>query len=92
MVGLKLSAIASLYADVFGADLLRYAVGAGGVHLIINLGFAARLANQKVRACGPVPGQILREVLASLRTVAIFAAVGTDLTLGDRSLVAPLAW
>ena len=66
-----------LYAEVFGADLMRYLVGAGGVYLIVNLGLAARLARQKIRASGPVSGQIFRELTASLRTVAIFAVQWT---------------
>lgn len=85
MLGLNLTSLASLYAEVFGADLLRYVLGAGGVYLTINLGLAARLAQQKVRACGPVPGQVLRELLASLRTVAIFAVVGTVIGLASRA-------
>lgn len=74
-----------LYAEVFGADLMRYVVGAGGVYLIVNLGLAARLARQKIRASGPVSGQIFRELTASLCTVAIFAAVGTLIGLGSRA-------
>ena len=80
----NLTSLLYLYAEVFGADLLRYVVGAGGVFVIVNLCLAARLANQKIRTTGPVSGQILRELTASLRTVAIFAAVGTAIGLGSR--------
>ena len=81
----NVASLLCLYAEVFGADLMRYVVGAGGVYLIVNLGLAARLARQKIRASGPVSGQIFREFTASLRTVAIFAAVGTLIGLGSRS-------
>ncbi len=82
---LNFKSLLGLFAEVFGADLLRYVVGAGGVYVIVNLGLAARLASQKIRASGPVHGQIFRELLASLRTVAIFAAVGTMIGLGSRA-------
>jgi len=82
---LNIASLLCLYAEVFGADLLRYVVGVGGVYLVVNLGLAARLARQKIRASGPVSGQIFRELMASLRTVAIFAAVGTLIGLGSRA-------
>ncbi|QFT74943.1 Fatty acid hydroxylase superfamily protein (plasmid) [Ruegeria sp. THAF33] len=82
---LNITSLLCLYAEVFGADLLRYVVGAGGVYVVVNLGLAARLARQKIRASGPVSGQIFRELMASLRTVAIFAAVGTLIGLGSRA-------
>lgn len=85
MESLNATFILGLYAEVFSADLLRYVVGAGGVYVVVNLGLAARLASQKIRASSPFSGQILRELLASLRTVAIFAAVGTTIGLGSRA-------
>lgn len=75
----------SLYSDVFGADLLRYVLGAGGTYVILNVLLAGRLARQKIRSQSPPKGQILREVLASVRTVLIFAAAGTSIALGARS-------
>lgn len=80
-----LTDILSTYVDVFGGDLLRYVLGAGGVYLVINLLLARRLAPRKIRD-KPVPaGQILREIRASLRTVLIFAATGTSIAFGARA-------
>lgn len=80
-----ISSFVRLYPEVFGADLLRYVLGAGGVYLVINLGLAVRLRARKIRNAAPVDGQILREILASLRTVAIFATVGTGIGLCSRA-------
>lgn len=82
---LSLSSLTRLYVEVFGADLLRYVLGAGGVYLVLNLFLAAHLSAQKIRSTGPVPGQIFRELKASLRTVAIFAATGTSIGLASRA-------
>ncbi|MBF9031014.1 hypothetical protein HKCCE3408_11470 [Rhodobacterales bacterium HKCCE3408] len=77
--------IAAIYSDVFGGDLMRYMLGAGGVYLLINTVLSRRLAAQKIGE-RPIPQeQICREVLASLRTVAIFAAAGTTIAFGERS-------
>lgn len=84
---LSLSSLATLYAEVFGVDLARYIFGAGGVYLVVNFALAARLATQKIRPSGPVKGQVRWELLASLRTVSIFAAVGTVIGLASRGEV-----
>lgn len=81
----NITSLLCLYAEVFGADLTRYVVGAGGVYIVVNIWLAARLARQRIRVSGPVSGQIRRELRASLRTVAIFAGVGTTIGLGSRS-------
>ncbi len=80
-----LSEIPSIYADIFGADLLRYVVGAGGTYLVICVFLSRRLRGQKIRATEPPKGQIRQEVLASLRTVLIFAAAGTSIALGAKA-------
>ena len=80
-----ISTLASIYLDVFGGDLLRYVLGAGGTFLVVNILLARRLAAQKIRSSGPPGGQIRREILASLRTVLIFAAAGTTIALGARA-------
>ncbi len=82
---LTFSNIMTLYAEVFGADLLRYVIGAGGTYLLINILLSRRLNRQKIRPTDPPKGQIRREVLASLRTVLIFAAAGTSIALGARA-------
>jgi len=78
-------ALLSLYADVFGGDLLRYFFGAGGVYLAINFALSRRLEDQKIGERNIPAGQISREIRASLRTVAIFAAAGTLIALGNQS-------
>ncbi|MEX0337733.1 MAG: sterol desaturase family protein [Arenibacterium sp.] len=78
----ELKALASLYIDVFGGDLLRYVLGAGGVYLIVNFALAKHLHRQKIRATDPPGGQVRREILASLRTVVIFALTGTVIAHG----------
>lgn len=77
--------ILSTYVDVFGGDLLRYVLGAGGVYLVVNIWLAHRLAPRKIRD-KPIPkGQIRREIMASLRTVLIFAATGTTIAFLARA-------
>jgi lathosterol oxidase len=63
-------------------DLLRYIIAAGGVYLLINIALAVRLARRKIRGVSPPKGQIRREILASLRTVVIFALSGAIVVLG----------
>lgn len=75
----------SIYADVFGSDLLRYVLGAGGTYLLINILLARRIAGQKIRPSDPPKGQIQREIIASLRTVLIFTAAGTSIVFGTMS-------
>ena len=74
----------SLYVDVFGGDLLRYLLGAGGVYIAINLAMSRRLGDQKIGERKIPAGQMSREIRASLRTVAVFAATGTMIALGAR--------
>lgn len=74
--------IGATYTEIFGADLTRYLLGAGGVYLLINVLLARRLGARKIRK-GAVSGrQIGIEVMASMRTVAIFAANGTVIAFG----------
>lgn len=79
-----INSLTSIYVDVFGGDLLRYAIGAGGVYILINLILSRRLAHQQIGDRSRPSGQICREILASLRTVAIFAATGTSIVLGTK--------
>lgn len=74
-----------LYAEVFGTDLLRYAVGAGGTYLMVNVWLARRLARHKIRLGDPPAGQIRREIWASLRTVIVFTTAGTAIALAERA-------
>jgi Delta7-sterol 5-desaturase len=62
--------------DLFMSDLLRYVLGAGIVYLIIHLWLAQTLAPRRIQARLPRPGQVRREILASLRSVTVFAIIG----------------
>lgn len=73
---------AQIWPQVFTVDLARYLIGAGGVYLLVNRLGARWLARVKIRAGIPPLRQIGREILASLRTVAIFATVGAFLVTG----------
>lgn len=63
-------------------DLMRYVIGAGGVWLVINIALAARLARRKIQPGRPGWPQFRREILASLRTVLVFAVTGTGIVAG----------
>ncbi len=78
----QLATLITIYTDVFGADLLRYVLGAGGTYLVINVFLAQRLVAQKIRRTVVPKGQIRREILVSIRTVLIFTAAGTSIAIG----------
>lgn len=84
------SHLAGVFSGVLATDFLRYAIGAGGVYLIVNLLLAVRLSARKIRASEPPGGQIRREVLASLRTVLVFALNGTLIVLGAEAGIVPI--
>ena len=64
------------YPGIWAFDTARYLVGAGGVYLIVNIILAHALRNRKIRDRSPDWKQMRREILASLRSAAIFAGVG----------------
>ncbi len=66
----------TLFGVLLTEDVLRYAIGAGGLYLLINIAMAMRLAHRKIRQKNPPKGQIMREIITSLRTTLIFASVG----------------
>ena len=74
--------LANIYPAIFASDLMRYVTGAGGLYLIVNILLAGRLAARKIRDKSPPDGQIMRELVASMRTVLIFAANGTAIVYG----------
>ena len=90
MLADMLAAYAARYPNTLAFDFIRYVVGAGGVYLIINIALAARLARRKIRPDAPPGSQIRREILASLRTVLIFAAVGSLIGLGAEAGIIPI--
>lgn len=72
----------SVFLAAFTGDFLRYALGAGGIYLLINLALAARLHTRKIREDKPPSAQLWHEILASMRTVLIFSMVGTTIVFG----------
>lgn len=67
---------AGIYPFILQNDLYRYLIGAGGTFLIVNTLLAGWLARRKIRLEKPDWRQMGREILASLRTVAIFSLIG----------------
>ena len=65
----------------FTGDAARYIFGAGGTYLIINVCLARWLVRRRIQPHAPKPGQILRELFASARTVCIFTLFGTGIGL-----------
>lgn len=80
----------SRYPDVLTTDFMRYAIGAGGVYLIINLMLSGILSGRKIRAKTPPIKQMMAEIAFSLRTVLIFASVGTFIFMGAQAGVIPI--
>ena len=72
----------NVFPAILGLDLLRYAVGAGGVFLVVNIILSRALQRRRIRGDAPPARQLGREILASLRTVGIFALVGTTIVVG----------
>ena len=79
------SELVRIYPLIFTSDLLRYVIGAGGVYLVVNILFVRWLENRKIRDKNPPKGQIPNEMIASLRSVAVFAAVGTMIYFGKQA-------
>jgi len=71
-------------------DTLRYALGAGGVYLIVNRWLARHLRHQKIQEQTPDWPQIRRELLTSACTVLVFAATGLVIGLAHTSGLIPI--
>src|SRR5688572_16671001 len=56
-------------------DLLGYVLTAGAAWLIFEVAFRAYFRHRRISRRGPVPRQIRREVLHSLRSIAVFGLV-----------------
>ncbi len=69
--------IGRTYITVLPMDFIRYLLGAGGVYLIINLALSRALTGRKIREKSPEGAQMRREFWISMRTVAIFALIGS---------------
>ncbi len=68
--------VSETYPGIWIFDTARYLIGAGSVYVIVNIALAHALRNRKIRERSPDWTQKRREILASLRTAAIFAGVG----------------
>lgn len=66
----------ALAGTIFLIDLLRYALTAGAVWLLVERLFARRLQRRRILPAPRKPGQVRREITYSLATVAIFATNG----------------
>lgn len=71
-------------------DTLRYILGAGGVYLLINLALEGVLHRRRLRDSRPGWDQMWREIRISLRTILIFAAVGTSISLAKWANLIPI--
>lgn len=83
-LSLSLEELIVTFLAILVSDFVRYLIGAGGVFLLINLFMSHSLRHRKIRSTTPAVRQMAREFLFSLRTVLIFACVGTTIWIGDR--------
>jgi Delta7-sterol 5-desaturase len=72
---MPIPAIENVALMMFGVDLLRYLLGAGGVWLLAHL-LRRRLAGRRILDAAPRPGQMRHELTYSAFTVLIFASNG----------------
>lgn len=75
------TSLPQLALTILTVDLLRYALTAGTVWLLVGVLLRRRLAGRRILDAAPTPGQIRREIVYSLSTVVIFAANGMMLWL-----------
>ncbi len=75
---------ATVVPQILMMDFLRYAIGAGGMFLVINIVLSRWLGGRRIRDRAIRGAQIRRELLTSLRTVVIFASVGFSIWLSER--------
>ena len=73
---------AQVAPSIFASDFLRYAIGAGGVYLLVNGLFSGVLKGRRIRPRNVRRGQLRRELLTSLRTIVIFAGLGLTIWTG----------
>ncbi|MDZ7628478.1 MAG: sterol desaturase family protein [Parvularculaceae bacterium] len=66
---------AGWFVHVFQFEVARYAIAAFGVFAIVNVLLARALAERKIRAAAPPRAQLFRELAASVRTCAVYAAI-----------------
>lgn len=78
--------IATRWLHILPIDILRYAVGAGGTFLLVNILLAGVLAGRKIRQRRPDTAQMLREIAFSMRTAAVFALIGAVFIVGGREI------
>lgn len=75
---------AGVYPLILQGDLYRYLIGAGGMFLVVNTLLAGWLARRKIREEKPSRRQMMREILASLRTVLIFSLIGLVIAIAAK--------
>ncbi|MEO1310349.1 MAG: sterol desaturase family protein [Pseudomonadota bacterium] len=77
--------IARAAPHIFTNDLLRYALGAGGVFLLVNVALTGVLADRRLGDRTRPAGQVAREILASFRTVIVFTFAGGGMVVALRT-------
>ena len=82
----------SAYPSTLEGDFIRYAVGATGIWLITHVWLRTRLTPRKIRPDARPTERIGMEILASLRTVAIFALFGTMARIGAETGLMTIYW
>jgi Delta7-sterol 5-desaturase len=70
-------------------DLVRYAVFAIGVWLVLWVVLARPLAGRKIRAERPPARQLALEFLVSVRSIAIFSTIGLSMFILERAGLLP---
>jgi len=78
------------WSDI-SVDVQRYVVFALLVWAVLWVVLKAPLAGRKIREDSPPPKQMVTEFLISIRSIAIFATLGTGITLMDRAGLYPMA-
>jgi len=71
-----------MFPLILQADFVRYATGAGLTFVAVEFVLRSWTKSRQIRDSRPGFPQIAREVLASLRTIAIFASFGLMIALG----------
>lgn len=80
-----------VYPFILEADFLRYFIGAGLTFVGVEYVLAFWTKRRQIRDSRPPVRQMLREFLASMRTVAIFSSVGLLIAIGVKTQALHLA-
>lgn len=65
----------AIFTELAGTEFMRYILAAAGLHVLLNTVLKPVVTRRKIRPDWPPTGQIRREILASARSVLVFAAL-----------------